>query len=428
MSYETSTSSARFQHTAHSASSRCDSVPPGMRLLTASVVLRHGDRAPIDNVLMKGADSERLAEAFWATRVLSDAHIATLSSRFPLACLGSGTSRRPSPVATRWPYGALTARGAEQSFLIGRHLRALYGPTLCAPSNVVARSTAVARTVNTARSFLAGFCSSLGTTWDDEELQLDDAAQAAARPLRILVETDPASALVANFSYAQRSVPVLIQDYHAANAAMQASESMTRVKATLLSALPRLRDTWSRSSLLFAFDSLKCRHAHARGDIAPGAFEEDALYAELGDAIAGVFWDAYCAPHGTTTSGAMVAAAMVEDIADGFARGAAAPIRVYVGHDTTLMPTLAALGLSEEANGKQRSWPPYASHIRIELLERESREREQVVRVVYNGNVVSLPSCGGRELCTLAEFNALVKELRPRGWQRLAQGSSDRAC
>ena len=41
---------------------------------------------------------------------------------------------------------------------------------------VVARSTAVARTVNTARSFLAGFCSSLGTTWDDEEVEVASAA------------------------------------------------------------------------------------------------------------------------------------------------------------------------------------------------------------------------------------------------------------
>ena len=40
------------------------------------------------------------------------------------------------------------------------------------------------------------------------------------------------------------------------------------------------------------------------------------------------------------------------------AQGAsAAPLHVYCGHDTTIMPILATLGI------KLRDWPPYLSHV-----------------------------------------------------------------
>ena len=40
------------------------------------------------------------------------------------------------------------------------------------------------------------------------------------------------------------------------------------------------------------------------------------------------------------------------------ARGAsAAPLHIYCGHDTTIMPILATLGI------KLRDWPPYLSHV-----------------------------------------------------------------
>ena len=39
---------------------------------------------------------------------------------------------------------------------------------------------------------------------------------------------------------------------------------------------------------------------------------------------------------------------------------------IYSGHDTTIAPLLAAYGLLDE------DWPPFASNIVIELLERAS--------------------------------------------------------
>ncbi|EKE38315.1 hypothetical protein ENUP19_0078G0010 [Entamoeba nuttalli] len=56
----------------------------------------------------------------------------------------------------------------------------------------------------------------------------------------------------------------------------------------------------------------------------------------------------------------------------------------YTGHDSTLLPYLALIGQDVF------TWPPYASHIDIEIY---SFEGERYVRVVYNNEVISLPIC-----------------------------------
>jgi hypothetical protein len=73
---------------------------------------------------------------------------------------------------------------------------------------------------------------------------------------------------------------------------------------------------------------------------------------------------------------------------------AQAQIALYGGHDTTIGPLIAALGEPEE------HWPPYASHIIIELWRVASDDSKASlpgandwVRVLYNGQPVSV-SCG----------------------------------
>ena len=429
------------RHTTHSASGRVDSLPPGTRLLASSVVIRHGDRAPIGNVFdqdVRGA----VREAFWATSVLAPSEMKRLNGRFLVRRDGTGAPHPPS--AAHWPFGALTRRGADQSFIIGRHLRHVYGPAFTAPRNVNCSSTCVSRTVRTAQCFLSGLCTSRGTSWDDGAVD-----GAALEALEIVVEEAPEAWTIAHFNYAARTVPVLVEDYNSMNAELQLSPLAVVAKTELQRALPQFRERWGRASLLHFFDALRCRHSHRCGTIAD--VDEAAIADGVADGITSLFWRTFSARHGSTSNGAMVSGALLEEVAVSFAIAAAAAVprsraaarppapslHVYVGHDTTIMPLLVGLGLDrDEETGAARPWPLYSSHVRMELLapvepeedpdavEEEGPPRDLAlhVRVVFNGEVMRLPACGGVELCPLERFNALVMRARPRGWRKLAEG------
>eukprot|EP00624_Nannochloropsis_granulata_P002940 evm.model.NODE_24869_length_11136_cov_18.837284.3 len=90
---------------------------------------------------------------------------------------------------------------------------------------------------------------------------------------------------------------------------------------------------------------------------------------------------------------------------------------VYAGHDSSIVPVLAALGIWEDV------WPPYAANIVLELAEEGAREggREggHFVRVLYNDEerVLFGGGEGGREggevWYPLDEFSEKVRRLVP---------------
>jgi hypothetical protein len=69
------------------------------------------------------------------------------------------------------------------------------------------------------------------------------------------------------------------------------------------------------------------------------------------------------------------------------------PFLLYSGHDATIMPVIAALGLSD---GK---WTPYASHFIIESYQQEGTGA-YFHRFLYNSQVLTLPGCSS--LCPSA--------------------------
>lgn len=85
---------------------------------------------------------------------------------------------------------------------------------------------------------------------------------------------------------------------------------------------------------------------------------------------------------------------------------------LYSGHDTTLIPLLNILKLY---NG---SWPPFASHVAIELYRDEDiihsmnpdSEEGFYVRVVYNSQEKKLPGCNGDSLCPLKHFKSAMEK------------------
>jgi len=71
-------------------------------------------------------------------------------------------------------------------------------------------------------------------------------------------------------------------------------------------------------------------------------------------------------------------------------------VAIFSGHDTTLLPVLMALGAWTDGE-----WPPYASMIRIELLDGGSYG--DLIRIYYNNKAVVIPGCGGTT-CTIDAF------------------------
>ena len=83
---------------------------------------------------------------------------------------------------------------------------------------------------------------------------------------------------------------------------------------------------------------------------------------------------------------------------------------LFSGHDDTLTPLLAGLGLSVDV------WPPYASNLVFELWRARNTPPSATklfVRVVYNGVLQKLPGCTGissdNSLCTWDEFSKIIE-------------------
>jgi len=77
---------------------------------------------------------------------------------------------------------------------------------------------------------------------------------------------------------------------------------------------------------------------------------------------------------------------------------------VYSGHDTTIGPLMAAM---QNYDGY---WPPYASHVEIELWENNGA---YFVAVRYQGAYQVLSTCQGQKMCPYAQFLEAVNPFLP---------------
>jgi len=81
---------------------------------------------------------------------------------------------------------------------------------------------------------------------------------------------------------------------------------------------------------------------------------------------------------------------------------------VFSGHDTTVGPVLATLGAYDG------QWPPYASHIELELWNDEG---DYYVQLKYQGEPITLSSCSAA-LCPLSQFLANFKPNNSLNYQQ----------
>eukprot|EP01032_Pedospumella_encystans_P024575 gene24575-27792_t len=77
---------------------------------------------------------------------------------------------------------------------------------------------------------------------------------------------------------------------------------------------------------------------------------------------------------------------------------------IYSGHDSTLVPVLCALGIFDD------KWPPYASHLTLEVAGSKTQPAELFVRAVYNDVETNVFGYADSPWCPLEVF-----------WERLAQ-------
>ena len=80
-------------------------------------------------------------------------------------------------------------------------------------------------------------------------------------------------------------------------------------------------------------------------------------------------------------------------------------MRLFSGHDTTLMPLLVALGYDFV------DWPPFMSNLIFELFWCKE-EKKHYVRIMFNKKVVSVAGCDQDDQ-GLVELGQLEEMLKP---------------
>lgn len=71
----------------------------------------------------------------------------------------------------------------------------------------------------------------------------------------------------------------------------------------------------------------------------------------------------------------------LKELLDDFSTIGGVPLQIYSGHDSTVMPTLAAFGVNDHG------WPPYASTVVFEVGFQTSKDQD-VVRLLFNDQVL----------------------------------------
>ena len=386
-----------------------DHIPPGFKLLQATLLLRHGDRAPTSNIFssppsgvqngMRAEAKARAETAYWFSQLPSPLTLQSLSSMFPIKFNASNPlagEKKLEASAASAHYGLLTRQGLVGSYQIGERLRRIYVvengllplDLTCSGDVVVTRSTAMKRTVQSAQSVLHGFCKPQG------------AKDKGSGSIFVEAEDDME---MPNFGFMSKKCPALVKQWQAS---MQSAHGRaveletTPLIHSLESYYPMLKSTRMShtSKMLKLFDHFKCHQAHEL-PTAPGTGPE--TMSTLKSWARDTFWRLYAAQHATQTT--LLCTRILETMErrlENLQDSTVPRMCVFSGHDTTIMPMMATLMVVVPT--PQEEWPPYSAHIRIELLEKELNHTPYV-RVVYRDHAV---------LRSMEEFRALILSQR----------------
>lgn len=175
------------------------------------------------------------------------------------------------------------------------------------------------------------------------------------------------------------------------------------------------------------YDAARAMEAHGMG--LPGALSQ-AEFAEV-EKVATQAMSLFIAPsaeqspaHGEEMA-KLSAGLLLRDIVASMERsmdpGPGPRLRLYSGHDTTLIPLLATLG-----HTGMTQWPPYASNVSFELGAAKAGGQHHV-RVWYNGEAVDVDGTG-RGWIPFEDFLQAVQRFLPRDWDVECQALSGHAA
>ncbi|OAA44841.1 Histidine phosphatase superfamily, clade-2 [Metarhizium rileyi] len=456
--------------------------PPQLRLHQVQILLRHGERTPV-NARFTNAG----LAPFWpycsAMRQLRNAVLDPNTDRFSvlewkrrLETMGSNDA----PVMASGPsgqlddicdMGMLTDRGRETTFQLGQRLRRLYVDQLgFLPAGVkntdfiYLRSTAIPRALESLQQTLNGL------------YPLHTRAENFPPPT-IISRALADETLFPNDSNCRRFAALARAFAQRTADRWNDSEDMAYLTAKIGKWMPDENSKVavdSRPRLSGIMDTVNSTYAHGPETKLPSEFY-DAKVKQILEKIGVEEW--YSGYKESKEYRTLGIGGLLGDIVSRMVESAENPVdgdhdlkppsnampRVRLGlsgcHDTTLAGVLSSLGAFNEA-----AWPPFTSHIAIELFQRtgadnasagrswwpssllggskansigrkptsEMSEREKwrlqgyYVRLRYNDRPVTIPGCklpgqhldGDESFCTLEAFKSIVDKFTPRNWKQ----------
>ncbi|KAL8597075.1 hypothetical protein ACOMHN_057564 [Nucella lapillus] len=384
--------------------------PDNFSLLSAYVVIRHGDRTPITSFLHIPPPSPPLGCTMDAT---ADFLQTVPELRSFLRHMAEQKTRQRShgdfadwalyPQHRKCGSSLLTGPGAAQHLLNGLSLRRKYRDTLFAPpfsssAHLAVHSTLTSRTYQSALAFVYGLL---------PRFDISDVYVRAAQNVMFCRPSLVPAACCANLAKLRQEVDAAVRIPRAVDSAWQAAMlPLARIFGVKVNRLP------GPSQLVDVLQGHAC-HDLSLPCGEKGRCVTPALLGKLWEVVDGAgkrssqeaVFDRYC-----RTVMHSLLLEVLKSMQDVARNRSDTRVTLYSGHDLTMTPLLQTLGLYE---GK---WPNYATRVVLELYRKRSAPRQHFLRVLHNGRDVTsrVRFCQGAmvqgKLCPLKRFERFVMQ------------------
>ncbi|CAM9953409.1 unnamed protein product [Pylaiella littoralis] len=390
--------SGTHKHSYHSTGH--PAVPDRLRLKQVVVICRHGDRAPVSNSLGKILEDGPESVKLWNAKLPPKDELDRWNEAFTPRVLGDTLGQTIEEITSaEGPWGQLTSRGADELQTVGEGLRGVLdgggaeggdGERWLFPagleadkSSIFVRCTKLKRTHQSAQNMLTG-------------LGLKGGVDLFVRP------TDRETMWPSRHNRGKQND--LIAEANAKNTFPGQAELKTKTSEMI--GLPEEEVKWTAVR-----EVLSCYEAHGVAlptwAVSSGVVEGVVNYT-------GWMWGRWFGERemARLSLGPFVAELLTLVGARGHETGvpeanmpSTPKLAIFSGHDSTLVPILAALKIYDDV------WPPYASYISLDVAEDQDGERR--VRVVYNGKEAVLPGAEGPWI-TVPELQERLEDVMPK--------------
>lgn len=362
--------------------------PRDLDLRFVQVVFRHGARAPLtENFGAHSHKWEYCDRAYEAIKVDirglegTDRPVSQSDERQRKVVFAGGCRK-----------GQLTSMGQLQALQLGGWLRERYAlerdflPDSYQPSALKVRSTNISRTLDTATGVLTGL---YPDTTDP-----------------ILIETcdDRREWLYPNHRNCKRLSELIAGKRAQMQKNRRAEAYYKGLEAKLREAIEGEGEGGDPIRFVELFDVCKTVKFHSNKQHHKMS---EALMREL-ELVAVEQMKGFVAPEDNNEMLSLSIGKVIQDLLEGMQHAASgkvgvAKMKLFSGHDTTLMPLLVALGY------ELKNWPPFMSNLIFELYWSPS-DQKHYVKVLYNQEVVRVEGCDAEGLLELPAFH---KRLEP---------------